>query len=167
MNKSRLYLILKCIFLVGTGLIILSSCKPKELPTKLIMQKFREIAGRELPQKAEGLRAIDARTRDPQIFVRFETDSEGIAQVLKTFGGLGVKPRTLDEDDFKRRKALGVTLFSGPSQWQETIGVKIFDQESFKSGRRLTYEADSGKPGYRIFIDDQRGIVYIHAFKLL
>ena len=165
MNKVRWCLILVCIVLVGTGLIILSSCKPKELPAKLIRQKFREIAGRELPQKSEGLRAIDALTRDPQIFVRFETDSQGIAEVLKTFSEPGVEIRNLDEDDFKRRETLGVTMFSGPSQWQETIGVKIFDQESFKSGRALTYEADSGKPGYRIFIDDQRGIVYIHAFK--
>ena len=167
MKKGRWFLILGHIVLAGTGLIILSSCKPKELPTKLIRQKFREIAGRELPQKAEGLRAIDARTRDPQIFVRFETDSEGIEEVLKSFGGPGVEIRNLDEDDFKRRKSLGVTMFSGPSQWQETIGVKIFDQESFKSGRALDYEADFGKPGYRIFIDDKRSIVYIHAFKLL
>jgi hypothetical protein len=167
MNKSKLYLILRCIFLVSTGLIILSSCKPKELPTKLIRQEFKEIAGRELPQKAEGLRAIDARTRDPQIFVRFETDSEGIAEVLKTFGGPGVEIRNLDEDDFKRWKALGVTMFPGPSNWQETIGVKIFDQESFKSGRELDYYVDSRKPGYRIFIDDQQSIVYIYAFKLL
>jgi hypothetical protein len=167
MKKFRWCLILGHIILVNTSLIILSSCKPKELPTKLIRKKFKEIAGRELPQKAEGLRAIDALTRDPQIFVRFETDSQGIAEVLKTFSEPGVKIRNLDEDDFKRRETLGVTMFSGPSQWQETIGVKIFDEESFKSGRRLDYEGDSGKPGYRIFIDDQSNTVYIHAFKQL
>jgi len=167
MNKVRWCLILVCIVLVGTGLIILSSCKPKEVPTKLIRQEFKEIAGRELPQKVKGLRAINAHTRDPQIFVRFETDSEGIAEVLKTFGGPGVEIRNLDENDFKRWKALGVTMFPGPSKWQETIGVKIFDQESFKSGRELDYYVDSRKPGYRIFIDDQQSIVYIYAFKLL
>lgn len=65
---------------------------PHELPTKLIRPAFKVISGHKLPAKADSLRALCWRAgRDSCIFVRFETDADGIAYILKTFGGPSAK----------------------------------------------------------------------------
>ncbi len=179
MNKRRL-----CICFVAAGLVILSVlatayfCKhpplfyyvhftdTKELPTRLIRTAFQAVTDHDLPEKAEGLRAIFSGGREPSIFVRFKTNSNGIAYILGTFGGAGVELETLDADFLRALTASRASIFSIPSRWQEKIGVNIFDQESIESGRQIKYIPGPGTiaPGYRIFIDDQQSTVYIFSW---
>ena len=72
--------------------------RPHELPTILIRQAFRLVTERELPQKADSLRAIFQGGREPRIFVSFETDSEGIRYIVETFTKPGVISKSLDVD---------------------------------------------------------------------
>jgi len=168
MNKTILRFIFACIVLTGAALTILPGCKgAEELPTKRIRQEVRKFGGLELPQKASGLRAILSHSRDPGIFVRFETNSEGIDHVLKTFGGSAVKSERLDPNDLKEIKKFGGSLFPQPSQWQQMIGVRLFDEESMESGRLLEHRAPGfNEVGWWVFIEDKSNTVYIHAYFL-
>ena len=179
MNKRRLCIYLGSVGLIVVGLVILcgfaigelrkhpplwyydnfkGSC---ELPTRLIRQAFQELTDRELPQKADGLRAIyNGATRDPSIFVRFETDSEGIAYILEKFGGRGVKKNTFDVDS---RGGLRVQFKGLSSYHQDKIGVRIFDWKDIKSGLELIYSAGI-QPSHEILIDEQQNTVYIFAY---
>ena len=166
MKIGRIYLVSAYILIVFASLIILSGCsETKELSTKNVRQKFKELTGRDLPRKAESLRAIYADFRDPEIFVKFKTDSNGITEVNKTFGGSNVESRTYDANDLKYMKTVGASLFPRASIWLQEAGLKIFDQDSIQSGLKLTHMANrSGEVGYVVFIDDQQNIIYIHAY---
>ena len=181
MNKRRLCIYLGIVGLIVVGSVILCGFAigelrkhpplwyydnfkgPCELPTRLIRQAFQELTDRELPQKADGLRAIyNGATRDPSIFVRFETDSEGIAYILEKFGGRGVKINTFDDTDSKKRHSVlhvSGMLFS----YQEKSGIHIFDWKDVKSGLELKYSAGK-QPSYEIVIDKQQNAVYVFAY---
>lgn len=136
-----------------------------ELPTRLIRRAFRIVADKELPSKADGLRAIFSGGRERAIFVRFQTDPEGIEYILETFGGSGVKLKMYEEEFLKMLTASNVSLLHHASRWQEELGVCLYSQDSIESGRLLEDIGDpSGRPGYRVFIDDQRSTVYIEAW---
>lgn len=175
MSKRRLYI---CLVVAGLvillGLAIASLCEDwpllyyrqftslRELPTRLIRPAFRMITDRELPQKADGLRAIFQGGREAGIFVRFETDSKGIAYILEAYGRPIVS--TFDEDFLRTMTASNASIFSTPSRWQERIGVRIFDQKSIESGRLIRIAPITRTaPWYRLFIDDDRSVVYIHS----
>jgi hypothetical protein len=180
MNKRRLYIrVVAAVLIILSLLAIAYFCEHpplfyyvhltdiQELPTRLIRTAFRAVADCDLPEKADGLRAIFKGGREPSIFVRFKTDYDGIAYILETFDVAGVKSETLDADFLRALTASHASIFHIPSLWQEKIGVNIFDQKSIESGRRLEYipGPDTGKaPGYRIFIDNQRSTVYIHSW---
>lgn len=134
---------------------------PCELPTRLIRQAFQDVTDREMPQKADGLRAIYSGGREPSIFVRFETGSEGIAYILEKFGGRGVKINTFDADSKKRHSVLHVHGML--SYYQEKSGIHIFDWKDVKSGLELKYSAGI-QPSYEIVIDEQQNSVYIFAY---
>lgn len=142
--------------------------KPLELPARLIRPAFRGIAGQELPKRADGLRAIFEGGRDPSVFVRFETDTEGIDYIKRVFNKPGSRSTYYDTDTFKELKMSGVSFFSVVSQWQDEIGICIFDLESIESGLEIYSASGPGAPDqqYHIFIDDKRNIVYIRAVYL-
>ena len=137
----------------------------QELPTRLIGPALRYVAGRELPEKTGGLRAIFQGGRDPRIFVRFDTDTEGIAYVKRSFTGPGASSKHLDADTLKRLTLSGYRMFYLASQWQDENGVCLFDQESIESGLEINSAAGPGAPQrrYHVFIDDQNSTVYINA----
>lgn len=168
MNNNNGRWIRGSIVLIGAVLTILSGCKgAEELPAKQIRPELLKFGGLELPPKAEGLRAILSHSRDPGIFVRFETDSEGIEHVLKTFGGPDVKSRILDANYFKEMKKYGGSLFPQPLEWQEMIGVRILDEKSLSSGLRLERMAPRfNEVGWTVFIEDESKIVYVFAYFL-
>ena len=183
MKKRRL-----CIFLIAACLVILISLtiaklyknpplcyytqfslSPKELPTRLIRRAFRIVTNHELPQRADGLRAIFHGGREPAIFVRFQTDSDGIAYICEVFGKTAMKAETFNADFLKVLTASNVSIFPIPSRWQDEIGVYIFEQELIKTGREFRYipvpgTGTSEKPGYRVLIDDEHNTVYIHSW---
>lgn len=137
----------------------------QELPTRLIEPVLRYVAGRELPEKTGGLRAIFQGGRDPRIFVRFDTDTEGIAYVKRSFTGPGASSKHLDVDTLKRLTLSGYRMFYLASQWQDENGVCLFDQMSIESGLEINSAAGPGAPQrrYHVFIDDHRNTVYISA----
>jgi hypothetical protein len=152
--------------LIGGALTVLPGCKgAEELPAKEIRPELRQFGGLELPRKAEGLRAILSHCRAPRIFVKFETDSEGIEHVLKTFGGPGVKSEALDANDLKEITKFGGSLFPEPLEWQKMIGVCLFDEKSLSSGLLLERKAPrANQVGWQVFIEDKSKTVYIFAY---
>lgn len=180
MDKRRLCIYLGSVGLVVVGLVILFgfaitelrkhpplwyyinlATSPRELPTRLISPAFQYVTDRELPQKAESLRAIFVGGRDPSIFVRFETDSEGIAYILEKFSGRDVKTSTFDADSKRRHSVLRVHGML--SYYQEKTGIHIFDWKEVKSGLELKYSAGI-QPSYEIVIDKQQNSVYVFAY---
>lgn len=163
MNKSRRWLLLALapvvvlliLLFIAIGLIwqqIDNAPAIQLLPAK-IRPTFRVIAERELPQKADGLRAILGGGREPAIFVRFETDSEGIAYIVETFGGPPVESWTLNPDLLRNLKASHMSVFHIPSLWEQKMGVHIFDPESIESARILEYPVGMVRElGYKILI---------------
>ena len=104
-----------------------------ELPTRLIRPAFQHIVNRDLPPKANGLRALFQGGREPKIYVRFETDSDGIAYIHETFGKSGAKWEAFDAE----KLCSGREVFTALSVVQRKAGVCLFDQDSIKSGRLL------------------------------
>ncbi|MFB0525448.1 MAG: hypothetical protein ACETVZ_07885 [Phycisphaerae bacterium] len=131
---------------------------PRELPPRLIRPAFKFITGWELPRNADNLRAIFRGGRARNIFVRFDTDSDGISYIESVVNKAGGSFEAFDADKLKLLKKAGFSLFPEVSRWQKKIGVCLFDQDSIDSGRMFVYHS-----GLNIVIDDQRVTVYILA----
>jgi len=139
--------------------------EPHELLAAKIPAEFRTISGQELPKKVDGLRAIFQGGMDPEIFARFETDAEGIEHVKRSFMIAGATSERIDDDKLKRLNASRHSVLSWASRMQEKLGIRLFDQESIESG--LLIESPGLKHRYyRVFIDEQRGTVYVYAMLL-
>jgi hypothetical protein len=123
---------------------------PHELAPQKIKREFKRLTRYELPAKTNNLHAY--------IFVRFQTDPEGVEYVKRSFGGQGVRSQYLDKDILKYK-----TIFTGVSIMEEYAGIKLFDQESIGPGLEISREAWSGL-SYKIFIEDKTNTVYIYAF---
>ncbi len=135
----------------------------QELPVRLIRPAFRHVVDRNLPPRAEGLRAIFLGGREPAILVRFKTDSDGMAYILETFETNGTW-ETFDQDKLRFMNANDVGVFPTLSLIQKEVGVVLFDQRSVESGRMLSGCFDPQKgPSYGIFIDDRDSTLYIAA----
>jgi hypothetical protein len=167
MYKYKNSLILRYVFLICVGVITLTSCsKVDVLSPERARKILKNMTGFELPEKAENIRAIYPFMRDPHIIIRFQTDSKGIAEVMKVFGGPDAKIKQLNEEYFEESKKEGLNPFYDEFFWQEDLGI-VLNKESFKVGRLLQYDGDRTrkKAGYRIFIDDINNTVYINAWE--
>lgn len=125
---------------------------PQELPTRLVRPAFRWITGWDLPSKAEKLRAIFSGGRDPSIFVRFQTDSEGIIYIREQIAPFGVEFEPFT----------GIPKFHIVSQWQDRFGLDILDRRAIESGLRLQYYPVSGI-NFNIIMDTQHNNLYMRA----
>ncbi|MHC4329484.1 MAG: hypothetical protein ACYSWW_15330 [Planctomycetota bacterium] len=125
---------------------------PHELPTRLVRPAFRSITGRDIPRTAEGLRAVFGGGRDPSIFVRFRTDSEGVSHIREQLA-----PSGGEFEPFS-----GTPQFHIVSSWQERFGIRILDRRVIESGLKLDYVVISGV-SLRITIDTQHNNVQIRA----
>ena len=139
---------------------------PRELPKEIIRPCFRGVANLDLPEKADDARAIFQGGKDPSIFVRFRTDSKGIDCILSVFGRTAGNPKTVDVDLMRALIRGGGHVFVVPYQWEKKLGIRLFDPEAIESGRQLEYMGSPGTRGYKVFIDDHNGTVYIHAFRM-
>jgi len=136
--------------------------EPHELPTAKIPLEFRTITGQELPKKVDGLRAIFQGGMDPEIFVRFETDAEGIEHIKRSFMIAGSTSGRIVAGQPMQMWSL---MFSSVPRMQEKLGICLFDQKSIESG--LLIESPGLKHRfYSVLIDEQRGTVYIYAMLL-
>jgi len=83
MYKCKYSLILRFTLLISVFSIIPFSCSHYEdVPQEKIKERFKMVTGLDLPGKAENMRAIYPLMNYSQIFVKFETDPEGITKVL-------------------------------------------------------------------------------------
>ena len=176
MNKRKLYtsIVAGCaVVLLGLLIIYLHERPPllyyanivhwQELPARLIRPAFRYVVERDLPPRADGLRSIFLGGRDPTIFVRFKTDSDGMAYILETFERNGIW-ETFDDDRLQFMNANDVGVFPTLPLIQKRAGVILFDQHSVESGRMLSGSFDPQKgPSYGVFIDDRDSTLYIAA----
>jgi hypothetical protein len=140
--------------------------KPRELPTRLIRPCFRRITKRELPGKMDSPKALFQGGVDPGIFVKFQTDSQGIEFVCNAFDTAQTGPKLVDPNWIRDMTQSGGHIFYIPFEWEQRIGVQLFDQEAIESGRMIEYLGPPGTGGYKVFIDDHTATVYIHAFCL-
>ena len=139
----------------------------RELPLKFVRPAFRFSGNCELPSEAHDLRGIFRGGLDPAIFVRFQTDDRGLEAVLEIFSGPAVVSQTFVPGSTDMPPTRYGGMFPQPALWEEKIGVHLFDQESTKSGRVLELVPDLAKPdGYKVFIDDDSGMVYIYAYHI-
>jgi len=80
------------------------------LPEEYIRPAFRHMTEREMPQVADNAQAIWFGSREPHIFVRFETDANGIAHIERAFNIPGAKCRVFDAERVRGLVQSGVTL---------------------------------------------------------
>lgn len=162
MKSANMLIIFGYAIYLSFALTMLSSCSdPKELKTNQIRQKFKEITGQDLPKKADSLRAVYYDVRDLQIFVRFETDSNGTADVFKKFSRPDAMYTDFDEYHLKQFIKSGAKMFPAVAHWQEKCGIQIYDEESFGYGRYIEFAGES--PVYEVYIDDKNSTIYIYA----
>ena len=138
--------------------------RPYELPTEKIRHVFLSIADQELPKKTDNLRAIFQRGPDPSMFLRFDTDSDGIEHIKRSFAGPGTRSKYIDEDTLTFMRKADLSLFVSAPRMQDDLGVSLFDQKSIKPGLEINFAAGSGSGlhmYYQIFIEDQQSTVYI------
>jgi len=172
MRRRRLFvgILAACVVFLAFTIIYLHERPPllyhiqligwHELPTRLIRPAFKHITNSDLPLKANGLRALFQGGRDQKIFVRFETDSDGMGYILETFGRSGAEWEAFDVDKLRS----GIEVFATLSLVQKDAGICLFDQNTIESGRLLKGQlVHRWKVWYAIFIDDQNSTVYISA----
>jgi hypothetical protein len=125
---------------------------PREIPTRLARSAFLMVAGEDLPEKAEGLRAAFSGGRNPSVFVRFRTDASGIAYIKEQ-----IAPTNAVFEPF-----YGTPSFHIVSSWERVLGIRIIDRRIIESGLKLEYVVLSGV-SMRIYIDTEHNDVQIRA----
>jgi hypothetical protein len=171
--KKRIYLmgagllVLLIILILGIDLIWqhIESGPVIQLPTVKIRKTFQMITERELPKKADGLCAFLEGGRDKAMFIGFETDPEGIAYIIETFGGPPVESRIINADFLKILKESQYSEFPIVSLWEDKLGAHIFDMKSIESAHILEYPVGRVTTlGYKILIDDEQNNVYMFLY---
>jgi hypothetical protein len=139
------------------------SMSPHVLPVHYIRPAFRYATGRDLPAVVQDAQAIWSGDREPSTFVRFRTDPNGLAYIEETFGGPRAESETFSAEDMRILTGSGANFYPNPVLWQERLGISIFDPKTLGAGRRISYGKQHGG-GWRIFIDEEHGVVYILAW---
>ncbi|UCG57235.1 MAG: hypothetical protein JSU70_20510 [Phycisphaerales bacterium] len=135
----------------------------RELTPRWVRPAFHFLTEEELPRSAEGLRAIFFGGREPSIFVRFQTDAEGIAYISRTFDKPAVTSQTLDADYLKALTASNASAIRYTPWWPQGL----YDQNCIDSARLFKYWPSVPKGlAYELLIDAQHGTVYIFAVSL-
>jgi hypothetical protein len=143
-----------------------TACPYRELTPRWVRPAFQFVTGEELPRSAEGLRAIFFGGRESSIFVRFQTDAEGIAYISRTFEKPGVTSQTLDADRLRALTASNVSAI-GYMPYMPWWPQGLYDQNSIDSACLLEYSPSMPKGlAYKLLIDAQHGTVYIFAVRL-
>ncbi|MEN6426353.1 MAG: hypothetical protein ABFD90_06770 [Phycisphaerales bacterium] len=134
-----------------------------ELPEGKIRLAFRQITGRELPTVVRNARGILFGGREARIFVRFETDADGIACIERKYDIPQARRETLEGTRLAGLVASGWTGFPAVEGWQEKTGRRMFDPNAFGAGRMISYSSQGGE-GWEVYIDDEHGTVYVYTW---
>jgi hypothetical protein len=119
------------------------------------------VAGRQLPERPVDAHGVTNSGRAEAIFVRFETDAEGMAYVLETFGGAENDPAALDSNGLAELKKSSTNMFAEAASWQDELGLSLYDQASLESA--CLFESELEGIGHKVLIDRQSGTVYLFA----
>jgi hypothetical protein len=132
-----------------------------ELPEDKIRLAFRRLMDRELPEVVRKARGVWLGSRESRIFVRFDTDANGIACIERMFDSPQAKRETLEGKRLRGLIISGWTAFPSVSVWQEKTGVRMVDPNELGAGRRIEYY--KGEEGWDVYIDDEHSRIYIHT----
>lgn len=119
------------------------------LNTEEIRPIFNQITERQLPDKAENLRAIYSKSHNDieKIFLAFQTDQEGFSYILNKFGGRNVKIIEFPELEVHGPWITRMlTIFSSGCHQQEQLVIELFD-EGLITRIQTDYEAWDYKTG--------------------
>ena len=109
----------------------------RELPQRQIRPMVKRFTGRELPGKAEDLRAIFHSYRGLElIFVVFQTNQEGCSYILDAFVGKHVKMHEFPHAENNTFEWHGMADFSTGCRYQKQLGVVLFDEDLIGRIRR-------------------------------
>ncbi len=139
------------------------SMSPHELPARFIRPAFRYATDRDMPAVVRDAQAIWSGGREPSIFVRFETDLNGLAYLEQTFGGPGTESETFSAEEMKEIMGSGGDFFPMAKVWQERLGLSMYDAKALGAGRLIRCSEVNGG-GWRIFIDEDHSVVYVLAW---
>lgn len=139
------------------------SMSPHALPARFIRPALRYATDRDMPALVRDARAIWSGGREPSIFLRFETDPNGFAHMEQTFGGPGTQSDVYSAEDMEQIMGSGGDFFPMAKVWQEALDLSMYDAKTLGAGRLVRY-SEVGGEGWRIFIDEDRGVVYILAW---
>lgn len=104
----------------------------RELGKSEIRPMLKELIGKELPPKADDLRAILYADRGLNDFYgSFRTDEEVLSYILHEFVGEGVLMHEFPQDKNNPFQWLTSALYSG-CEFQEKLGIKLFDKKLIK-----------------------------------
>lgn len=187
MGKTGILIRLIALITIPTVLMCLSCSRRssadkhyRELPQEEIRPLLKGITGRELPDKADDLRAILYSFSGLQeLFVAFQTDQEGCLYILDAFGGEHVRTWEFphleyipDMSGFEAgcefQKKLGVVLFHKDlldrihTDFLEYAGTGRYPENAV-TGYYLELDDRSRLVFYRVLLFKDRGLVYIFA----
>jgi len=132
-----------------------------ELPQDKIREAFGRISERDLPEVVRNARGIWWGGREPRIFLRFDTDANGIASIEKMFDTPQAEREILDGSRLRGLVVGGWTGFSSADVWQEKTGVRIFDPKEWGAGKWITHNSSGGEY-WQVYIDEEHGAVYLY-----
>lgn len=144
MGKTGILIRLIALITIPTVLMCLSCSRRssadkhyRELPQEEIRPLLKGITGRELPDKADDLRAIlYSFSGLEELFVAYQTDQEGCLYILDAFGGEHVKMHEFPHADNNTFEWHGMADFSTGCRYQKQLGVVLFDEDLIGRIRR-------------------------------
>jgi hypothetical protein len=134
---------------------------PQEIEPHEVRLAFRRLTGRQLPRNPVAPHAIADSGRTEAVFVRFQTDEQGIDYVLKTFGGAQDGPAAMDGKELAEVRGSSASVFADALAWQTELGLSLYDQAAVESAQPFTSQSDGTR--YAGLIDRQSGTVFLFA----
>lgn len=173
MRKSIQWVGRACILAVGLILLALLTAAvlldratapamgPREVPAHMVKLAFKGLTGRQLPKKAGSIRALGNSGRAEAIFVRFETNAEGMDYVLEIFGGAQDGLAEIDSSKLVELRRSSTSVFADAAGWQDELGISLYDQASIESA--CIFERQFEGTRHKVLIDRQSRTVYMFA----
>lgn len=165
-RKRKMLIFLICGALIIIGMIafrqklmvvylVNTSIPAKEIPTEAISPCFRLVTDKKFPDNTINTKGLFEGGRDPSIFIRFNAEPNIIdAFVSNITKDSSFEINKIDIDKLNS----GYQFFYQPSEWQKRLGLKLFDQISFRDKKHIN--GSNSYLSYDIIIDDVNNVVY-------
>jgi len=164
-TQSRL-LRLAALFLLGAvflwpflrfGVALVEEGELREVSTERVRVLFEKMTGRDLPLTIDNVRSLWQGGPDTEMYLRFDTDSDGVTHLLHMLGGELAQVSHVDELPVDELARLCPDVSEGMSAWKQHFGVSMFDNDVV-SGQLLVRQ---GCRGYTLLVDDTQKEVHL------